>query len=41
MRPLSFIVLGAVAISLISLAFGGAGALSPVISIVIILASAA
>ncbi len=40
MRPLSFIVLGAVAISLISLAFGGAGALSPVLSIVIILASA-
>jgi len=41
MRPLSFIVLGAVGVSLVSLAFGGLGALSPVVSIVIILASAA
>jgi len=40
MRPLSFVVLGAVAISLGSLVFGGLGALSPVLSIVIILASA-
>jgi modulator of FtsH protease len=41
MRPLSFVVLGAVGISLIGLAFGGLGALSPVLSVVIILASAA
>jgi modulator of FtsH protease len=41
MKPLSFIVLGAVAVSLLGLVFGGLGALSPVLSIVIILASAA
>jgi modulator of FtsH protease len=41
MRPLSFIVLGAVAVSLLALVFGGLGALSPVVSIVILLASAA
>ena len=41
MRPLSFIVLGAVAVSLVGLVVGGLGALSPVLSIVIILASAA
>jgi modulator of FtsH protease len=41
MRPLSFVVLGAVGISLVSLAFGGLGALSPVVGVVIILASAA
>lgn len=40
-RPLWFVVLGAVAISLIGLAFGGLGALSPVVSAVIVLASAA
>lgn len=40
MRPLSFVVLGAVFISIGSLVFGGLGALSPVISIVIIVASA-
>lgn len=40
MRPLSFVVLGAVAISLIALVFGGLGALSPVISLVILAASA-
>jgi len=40
MRPLSFIVLGAVAISLGSLIFGGLGSLSPVVSVVILIASA-
>jgi modulator of FtsH protease len=40
MRPLSLVVLGAVVISLGSLIFGGLGALSPVLSIVIIVASA-
>ena len=40
MRPLSFVVLGAVAISLGALIFGGLGALSPVISLVILAASA-
>ncbi len=40
MRPLSFVVLGAVVISLGALAFGGAGALSPVLSLVIFAASA-
>lgn len=40
MRPLSFIVLGAVAVSLLGLVFGGLGALSPVLSLVIIGASA-
>ena len=40
-RPLSFIVLGAVVISIGAIIFGGLGALSPVISIVILIASAA
>ncbi len=40
MRPLSFVVLGAVVVSLAGLIFGGLGALSPVISIVILAASA-
>jgi modulator of FtsH protease len=40
MRPLSFIVLGAVAVSLIALIFGGLGALSPFISLIILGASA-
>jgi FtsH-binding integral membrane protein len=40
MRPLSFVVLGAVVISLGALIFGGLGALSPVLSIVILIASA-
>jgi len=40
MRPLSFVVLGAVVISLSGLIFGGLGALSPVISLVILVASA-
>ncbi len=41
MRPLSFVVLGAVGVSLVALLFGGAGSLSPVISLVIFAASAA
>ncbi len=41
MRPLSFVVLGAVGVSLIALIFGGAGSLSPIISLVIFGASAA
>jgi modulator of FtsH protease len=40
MRPLSFVVLGAIGVSLIALVFGGAGSLSPVISLVILVASA-
>jgi modulator of FtsH protease len=40
MKPLSYIVLGAVVISLAGLIFGGLGALSPVISLVILVASA-
>ena len=40
MRPLSFVVLGAVAVSLGALIFGGLGTLSPVISLVILVASA-
>ncbi len=40
MRPLSFIVLGAVVISLGALIFGGLGTLSPVLSVVILVASA-
>jgi modulator of FtsH protease len=40
MRPLSFVVLGAVAVSLGALVFGGLGTLSPVLSIVILIASA-
>ena len=40
MRPLSYVVLGAVAISLGALIFGGLGALSPVLSLVILVASA-
>ncbi len=40
MRPLSFVVLGAVIISLGSLVFGGLGTLSPVVGVVIIVASA-
>ena len=40
MRPLSFIVLGAVGISLGALIFGGLGSLSPVISLIILVASA-
>jgi modulator of FtsH protease len=41
MRPLSYVVLGAVVISLVALVFGGAGSLSPIISLVIFAASAA
>ena len=41
MRPLSLVVLGAIGVSLAFLIFGGAGALSPVISLVIFAASAA
>jgi modulator of FtsH protease len=40
MRPLSFVVLGCVVISLGALIFGGLGALSPVLSLVILGASA-
>ena len=40
MRPLSFIVLGAVVVSIVGIVVGGLGALSPVISIVILAASA-
>jgi modulator of FtsH protease len=40
MRPLSFVVLGAVVVSIVGLVVGGVGALSPVISIVILIASA-
>ena len=40
MRPLSYVVLGAVVISIGAMVFGGLGSLSPVISIVILVASA-
>lgn len=40
MRPLSFVVLGAVVISLGALVFGGLGALSPFLSLIILAASA-
>ena len=40
MKPLSFVVLGAVVISLGALIFGGLGTLSPVLSVVILIASA-
>jgi modulator of FtsH protease len=40
MKPLSYVVLGAVVISLGALVFGGLGTLSPVISLVILAASA-
>jgi modulator of FtsH protease len=40
MKPLSFIVLGAVGVSLAALIFGGLGALSPFISLIILAASA-
>ena len=40
MKPLSYVVLAAVVISLGSLIFGGLGALSPVLSLVILVASA-
>ncbi len=40
MKPLSFVVLGAVVVSIGGLIFGGLGALSPVVSIVILIASA-
>jgi modulator of FtsH protease len=40
MRPLSFVVLGAVVVSLLAMVFGGAGGLSPIISLVIFGASA-
>jgi modulator of FtsH protease len=40
MRPLSWIVLGCIGVSLIALVFGGVGSLSPVISLVILGASA-
>ena len=40
-RPLSFIVLGAVVVSIVGIFVGGIGALSPVISLVILVASAA
>ncbi|HEX8122551.1 MAG TPA: Bax inhibitor-1 family protein [Solirubrobacteraceae bacterium] len=39
MKPLSFIVLGAVVISIGALVFGGLGTLSPVLSVVILIAS--
>jgi len=41
MRPLSFVVVGAVVISLGAIVFGGLGALSPVLSLIIFVASAA
>ena len=41
MRPLSFVVLGAVVISIVALLFGGVGSLSPILSLVIFAASAA
>ncbi len=41
MKPLSYIVLGAVIVSIGSLIFGGLGSLSPIISIIILVASAA
>jgi FtsH-binding integral membrane protein len=41
MRPLSFVVLGAVVVSLAGLLIGGVGSLSPIISLVIFGASAA
>ena len=40
MKPLSFIVLGCVVISLGALIFGGLGSLSPVLSVIILVASA-
>ena len=40
MRPLSFIVLGCVVISIGSIIFGGLGSLSPVISVIILVVSA-
>jgi modulator of FtsH protease len=40
MKPLSFVILGAVVISLGALIFGGLGALSPVLSVVILAVSA-
>jgi modulator of FtsH protease len=40
MKPLSYVVLGAVVISLGALIFGGLGTLSPVLSLVILVASA-
>jgi modulator of FtsH protease len=40
MKPLSFVVLGAVGVSLAALIFGGLGALSPFISLIILAASA-
>ena len=40
MRPLSFVVIGAVIVSLGALVFGGLGTLSPVLSLVILVASA-
>ena len=41
MKPLSYVVLGAVVVSIASMIFGGLGSLSPVISIIILVASAA
>jgi modulator of FtsH protease len=41
MRPLSYVVLAAVGISLLSIVFGGLGSLSPIISLVILVVSAA
>ena len=40
MKPLSYVVLAAVAVSILGMVFGGLGSLSPVISLVIIVASA-
>jgi modulator of FtsH protease len=40
MKPLSFIVLGAVVVSLGALIFGGLGTLSPILSVIILVASA-
>jgi modulator of FtsH protease len=40
MKPLSFVVLGAVVVSMGALIFGGLGALSPILSLIILVASA-
>lgn len=41
MRPLTFVVLGAIVVSLVFVVIGGAGAMSPILSLVIFGASAA
>ena len=40
LKPLSYVVLAAVAVSILGMVFGGLGSLSPIVSIVIIVASA-